>query len=83
MAQWLRVSTVFHEDPSLFLSTHVGCLETVITQAPCDLTYSLDLSVTALMCTDPHPLYWLVLCVNLIQVSVITEKGASLEEMPP
>jgi hypothetical protein len=28
-------------------------------------------------------LYWLVLCVNLTQASVITEKGASLEEMPP
>jgi hypothetical protein len=27
--------------------------------------------------------YWLVLCVNLTQVEVITEKGASLEEMPP
>jgi len=28
-------------------------------------------------------LYWLVLCVNLTQAGVITEKGASLEEMPP
>jgi len=27
-------------------------------------------------------LYWLVLCVNLTQAGVITEKGASLEEMP-
>jgi hypothetical protein len=27
--------------------------------------------------------YWLVLCVNLTQAGVITEKGASLEEMPP
>jgi hypothetical protein len=27
--------------------------------------------------------YWLVLCVNLIQAGVITEKGASLEEIPP
>jgi hypothetical protein len=27
--------------------------------------------------------YWLVLCVNLTQAEVITEKGASLEEMPP
>jgi hypothetical protein len=26
---------------------------------------------------------WLVLCVNLTQAGVITEKGASLEEMPP
>jgi hypothetical protein len=26
--------------------------------------------------------YWLVLCVNLTQAGVITEKGASLEEMP-
>jgi len=25
--------------------------------------------------------YWLVLCVNLTQAGVITEKGASLEEM--
>jgi hypothetical protein len=28
-------------------------------------------------------LYWLVLCVNLTQAGVITEKGASFEEMPP
>jgi hypothetical protein len=28
-------------------------------------------------------LYWLVLCVNLTQAGVITEKGAFLEEMPP
>jgi hypothetical protein len=26
--------------------------------------------------------YWLVLCVNLTQAGVITEKGASPEEMP-
>jgi hypothetical protein len=28
-------------------------------------------------------LYWLVLCVNLKQAGVITEKGASGEKMPP
>jgi hypothetical protein len=28
-------------------------------------------------------LYWLVLCVNLTQAGVITEKGASVEEVPP
>jgi hypothetical protein len=27
--------------------------------------------------------YWLVLCVNLTQARVITEKGVSGEEMPP
>ena len=27
--------------------------------------------------------FWLVLCVNLIQAGVITEKRASVEEMPP
>jgi hypothetical protein len=27
--------------------------------------------------------YWLVLCVNLTQAGVITEKGASGEEMTP
>jgi hypothetical protein len=27
--------------------------------------------------------YWLVLGVNLTQAGVITEKGASVEEMPP
>ena len=27
--------------------------------------------------------YWLVLCVSLTQAGVITEKGASLEEVPP
>jgi hypothetical protein len=26
------------------------------------------------------PLYWLVLCVNLTQAGVITEKGASVED---
>jgi hypothetical protein len=30
-----------------------------------------------------NQLYWLVLCVILIQAAVITEKGTSLEEMPP
>jgi hypothetical protein len=29
------------------------------------------------------PIYWLVLCVSLTQARVITEKGASGEEMPP
>ena len=43
MAQWLGVSTVLPEDQSLFLSTHIGCLTTIITQAPCDLTYSSGL----------------------------------------
>jgi hypothetical protein len=28
-------------------------------------------------------LYWLVLCVNLTQAGVVTEKGASAGEMPP
>jgi hypothetical protein len=28
-------------------------------------------------------LYWLILCVNLTQDGVITEKEASVEEMPP
>ena len=28
-------------------------------------------------------LYWLVLCVNLTQAGVITEKGASVGKMPP
>lgn len=28
-------------------------------------------------------LYWLGLCVNLTQAGIITEKGASREEMPP
>jgi len=28
-------------------------------------------------------LYWLVLCVSLRKVGVVTEKGASLEETPP
>jgi hypothetical protein len=27
--------------------------------------------------------YWIVLCINLTQPVVITEKGDSLEEMPP
>jgi hypothetical protein len=35
----------------------------------------LSFSITAL--------YWLVLCVNLTQAGVITEKGASVGEMPP
>jgi hypothetical protein len=32
---------------------------------------------------DHGGLYWLVLCVNLTQAGVITEKGASVEEVPP
>jgi hypothetical protein len=31
----------------------------------------------------PKGVYWLVLCVNLTQAGIITEKGASVEEMPP
>jgi hypothetical protein len=31
----------------------------------------------------PSHVYWLVLCVNLTPAGVITEKGASVEEMPP
>jgi hypothetical protein len=27
--------------------------------------------------------HWLVLCINLTQSGINTEKGASLEEMPP
>ena len=27
--------------------------------------------------------YWLVLCVNLTQAGVITEKGVSVGEVPP
>jgi hypothetical protein len=34
-------------------------------------------------CACACVLYWLVLCVNLTQGRVITEKGASLREMPP
>jgi hypothetical protein len=30
-----------------------------------------------------RPVYWLVLGVKLTQVGVITEKGASVGEMPP
>ena len=33
--------------------------------------------------THNGPLYWLVLCVNLTQAGVITEKGASVVEVPP
>jgi hypothetical protein len=40
----------------------------------------------ALMARSYSPrntVYWLVLGVNLTQAGVFTEKGASLEEMPP
>jgi hypothetical protein len=33
--------------------------------------------------TGAEFLYWLVLCVNLTQAGVITEKGASVREIPP
>jgi hypothetical protein len=29
------------------------------------------------------PVYWLVLCVNLKMAGIITEKGASVGEVPP
>jgi hypothetical protein len=32
---------------------------------------------------DCGAVYWLVLCVNLTQTGVITEKGALVEEVPP
>ena len=41
--------------------------------------YQLEPGVTL----DSSVLYWLVLCVKLTQAGVITEKGASGEEMPP
>ena len=31
----------------------------------------------------PYHMYWLVFCVNFTEAGVITEKGASLEEMLP
>lgn len=30
-----------------------------------------------------HLLYWQVLCVSLTQAGVFTEKGASIEKIPP
>jgi len=44
----------------------------------------LQSSTLSYFCLVPeHGLYWLVLCVNVTQAGVITEKGASVEEMPP
>ena len=40
-------------------------------------------SQTYMQAKHPYILYWLVLCVNLTQTGIITEKGASLKEMPP
>jgi hypothetical protein len=34
-------------------------------------------------CPVERDLYWLILCVNSTHARVITEKGASLEEIPP
>jgi hypothetical protein len=41
------------------------------------------LGMIGLLIVKGKLLFWLVLCVNLTQAGVITEKGASLEEMPP
>jgi hypothetical protein len=45
---------------------------------PCSTHWLLPDSIPPLL-----KLYWLVLCVNLTQAGVITDKGVSLEEMPP
>jgi hypothetical protein len=54
-----------------------------------------DRTMTRHPAFSPHPwdmfldrtarglLYWLGLCVLLTQAAVITQKGASVEEMPP
>jgi hypothetical protein len=33
--------------------------------------------------TECKQVYWMVLCVNLTQAGFITEKGASVGEVPP
>ena len=43
-----------------------------------------SLCVCVCVCVRAHThMYWLVLYVNLTQAGVITEKGASVGEMPP
>jgi hypothetical protein len=36
-----------------------------------------------LIAKESESMYWLVLCANLTEARVITEKGASLAGMPP
>jgi hypothetical protein len=60
---------------------------TCLSQATLDLglIFSLKERVLNLLCKKffVTPMYWLVLCVNFTQAGVITEKGTSLEKMPP
>ena len=53
------------------------CIEPSGTTKPSPLGGDIQVSSSTI------GVYWLVLCVHLTQAGVITEKGASLEEMPP
>ena len=56
-----------------------GCM--LCAQQPCSGTEAEE---GCMLCVEkPWSVYWLVLCVNLTQAGVITEKGASVGEMPP
>jgi hypothetical protein len=54
---------------------HLGGRDRWISEFEASLVYKVS-SRTARV-------YWLVLCVNLTQIGVITEEGASVGEVPP
>jgi hypothetical protein len=66
------------EETSLVLEAHIFILFRSCTAHHCGRRKEINL-----MISQRTSVYWLVLCVNLTQTGVITEKGASLEEMPP
>jgi hypothetical protein len=75
MAQQLEHLLLNRENQNLDTSTRVGQLTTTLQlQLPWIQSSFLDAKVT-------HYTGWF--CLNLTQAGVITEKGASLEEMPP
>jgi hypothetical protein len=58
----------------------MGCRGRWISEFKASLIYKLSFRTARV--TQKNPVYWLVLC-QLDTAGVTTEKGASVEEMPP
>jgi hypothetical protein len=66
---------------SLFIRILIILFHGSIIMGLLNLNY-LHCFLSDFMCKHSHMVYWLVLC-QLGTAGVITEKGASVEEMPP
>ena len=65
------------------MSTHT-VVTIAIMSTHCDSHHSSEYTVVSITVINTlWTLYWLVLCANLTQAGVITEKVASVGEVPP